>query len=49
MEGNAYSNKQCYEVALELDPKHANAWFNLGAEGGEMVKAKDYSNKQCYA
>ena len=40
MKGNDYSNKQCYEMALELDPKHANAWYNLGAGvfGGGTVE-----------
>ena len=38
------SVKECYEEVLLLNPKHANAWYNLGRQGGGLGK----SRKECY-
>ncbi len=46
--GKKYSEKGCFVKVLEIDPKHRNAWHNLGCEGGGKVKGKKYSNKECY-
>ena len=42
------SQKDCYMKALDLDPKLAHAWANLGAVGGGRVGGIQYSEKDCY-
>jgi len=34
--GKAYSQEECFEQALEVDPKYGKAWCNLGVVGGGM-------------
>ncbi|CAE7804354.1 unnamed protein product, partial [Symbiodinium sp. KB8] len=38
----------CHVKALELDEKYANAWRNLGVEGGGTVKGQAYDGKDCF-
>jgi len=48
----SYTKEQCYVYALTLDPKYADAWYNLGLSLhlGEtaQVGGQPYSGKQCY-
>jgi len=46
--GQQYSEKDCYVKALELDPKSAIVWNNLGIVGGGTFGGLLYSTKDCY-
>ena len=35
-------------MALEVNPKYGNAWYNLGVLGGGTVMGKAYSQEECY-
>ena len=38
---------ECYVKALEINPKYATAWYNLGAVcGGGTVNGKHYTRDQ---
>ena len=36
-------------MALEADDQYANAWTNLGFEGGGTVDGQQFTEQQCYA
>ena len=48
-----YGRRECVLRAVELDPKHANAWYNLGLtlEESERVTVlgKEYTKAECLA
>ncbi|CAE6972598.1 CYC8 [Symbiodinium sp. CCMP2456] len=44
VQGMFYSPKSCFEKALELNPRDANAWCNLGNLGGNA----SYMEMACY-
>ena len=46
--GLQYSKKDCYQKALECDPKDAVTWKNLGNAGGGTVGGLQYPKKDCY-
>lgn len=39
-----YGEKACYRLAVELDPRHSAAWWNLALEGGDGL----YDATICY-
>merc|ERR1719350_1800608 len=43
--GEKLSSRQCYERAVSLDPADANAWNNLGVQGG----TDGHSGEKCFA
>eukprot|EP00971_Amphidinium_carterae_P000764 15090-Amphidinium_carterae.1 len=45
--GKTHSEKQCYQIALELDPNDAITWFNLSCVDGGTVKGRAYSRTDC--
>ena len=49
VQGVEYDQKGCFLRALELDPKIAIAWYNLGAScGGGMVQGVEHDEKECF-
>ena len=44
--GSPTNKEQCYVKALEIDPKYALAWNNLGTINGGTVDGKRYSKDQ---
>jgi len=46
--GKRYSEAECFQEALALDPTYAKAWCNLGASGGGVVNGERYSKAECY-
>jgi len=45
--GNKYSEIECYQRTLELDPACAAAWKNLAVKGGGRVNGSEYSHVDC--
>merc|ERR1712166_650947 len=41
-----YSQTQCFEKALELDPTYLYAWTYLGVSGGGTIGGVSYSRRQ---
>jgi len=48
VKGKTWSKAECYQNALDADPKHANAWHNLGVQGGGTVMGWTWSAAQCF-
>ena len=48
VDGQRYTEQQCYIKALELNDQHTGAWYRLGTMGGGSVDGQQYNNKQCY-
>ena len=48
IDGKKYTTKECYEQSLSKNPKHYEAWCNLGILGGGNVRGKDYSTIDCH-
>merc|ERR1719188_2349796 len=39
--------QDCYELAVEADSCHAEAWFSLGCLGGGTAFGRVYTEKEC--
>ena len=45
--GTPYTNKECQEKSLSLDPTDAMVWRRLGSVGGGTVSGALYTQKEC--
>merc|ERR1712166_906833 len=48
VDGKSYSQKECFQEALNIDPQYTEAWNLLGNLGGFTQAGKSYSKKECY-
>ena len=48
MGGTNYSDKDCFEKAVALDPKCVAAWHTLGSIGGGTWQGKPHSKGECF-
>ncbi|CAE8679632.1 unnamed protein product [Polarella glacialis] len=47
-DGKEHSQKDCYLMALGIDPKNHYTWYGLGTAGGGTFEGKEHSQKDCY-
>ena len=48
VDGQRYTQQQCFIKALEIDDQHANAWYRLGLYRGGSVGGQQYTQQQCH-
>merc|ERR1712166_258472 len=48
VDGKSYSQKECFQEALNIHPQYTEAWNLLGIVGGFTQAGKSYSKKECY-
>ena len=48
VDGQWYTEQQCFIKALELNDQHADAWYYLGYFGGGSVSGQQYTEQQCF-
>ena len=48
VDGKTWTEVECCQKALDLDPTDARAWSNLGCAGGGTVDGKTWTEVECY-